>query len=135
MVGEADHGGAKGGWDGAMWLMTDRGFFSLIAYDREKARRSGLPDHDDPEQWLVVRTRAEADAKWAADRTRAEVFEIPGDYRFRLVVPRALWKEVVAEAIGGIEYGNFKNRVMDVQGIGRERVYARVWGDLLSLQD
>jgi len=117
-----------------MWLLTDRGFFSVVAYDRQKARRSGLPDHDDPENWLVVRTRVEADARWAAERTGAEVFEITGDYRFRLIVPRAVWRGVVAEAIDAIEYGNFKNRVMDVQGIGRERVYGHVWRELLSLQ-
>lgn len=41
-----------------MWLLTDAGFFSVIAYDRARASHSDLPDHDDPENWLVVRTRA-----------------------------------------------------------------------------
>jgi hypothetical protein len=106
-----------------MWLFTLDGFYSAVAA------------HDDPDT-LVVRARVRIDAELLVARVgTGEVLETRDrDYRYRVLLPRAVWAEYVAQAAGAIDYDNFKNAVARAQGRRRANDYAAVWGVMYHVQ-
>jgi hypothetical protein len=55
------------------------------------------------------------------------------DYRYRVILERNVVARVIAKSIRGISYPNFKNKVLERQGIKRHDVYSDVWMDLRNL--
>ena len=106
-----------------MWLFTTQGFYSVVAHRNEPSK-------------VLVRARARADLE-ALKRQIPDlrVFEDPdADYRYRAVVAREAWVAAVAILAADIDYPNFKSAVAERQGVERERLYSRVWAELLGLQ-
>lgn len=106
-----------------MWLLTPRGFFSVVA------------DTTDAER-VLVRARVCADLE--ALRPLLPGLEISEtatrDYRFRARVERDTWTRAAAALAAEIDYPNFKDAVAERQGYERASVYARVWATLRGLQ-
>lgn len=93
-----------------MWAFLNNSFLSAVA-------------HRDQPDALMVRARLRGDIE--AVFPDAEVSETPdADYRFRAVVPREQFADVIAETARSIDYSNFKNSVMDER---RHDAYLRVW--------
>jgi hypothetical protein len=106
-----------------MWLVTTRGFFSVVA-DRDDAGA------------VLVRARAREDLESLAELVPGlEVEHTPrADYAYRARVPREVWASVVATLGTEIDYGNFKDAVARRQGLERASIYAVVWATLRELQ-
>src|SRR4051812_10585895 len=106
-----------------MWLLTPRGFYSVVAH-------RGRPDH------LLVRARARGDLELLDDLLPdIQIEHTPDrDYSWRTVVLRYDWAAAVGRLAQEIDYPNFKNRVAEVQGYERASLYGKVWSILLRLQ-
>jgi hypothetical protein len=110
-----------------MWLVTDRGFYSVV-------------DKGDREGYLCVRARVGDDlAKLFEIESLAgyagEVIETDNsDYRFRVYVTREDWVAASADLARQIDYPNFKSAVEDRQGRARADIYMKVWSALARLQ-
>lgn len=107
-----------------MWLLTTRGFYSVVADHYEDGH-------------VLVRARVREDLEALADLIPGLVVqETPTrDYRFRALVDRAAWEDAVTALAQDIDYPNFKDAVAERQGPDRAHVYSGVWGMLLALQD
>ena len=106
-----------------MWLLTPRGFFSVVA-------------HADEPSCVLVRARAREDLESLHDVAGPfAISETPSrDYRFRAVVDREAWSVALVLMASDIDYPNFKNAVAARQGPKRARLYGEVWATLLRLQ-
>lgn len=110
-----------------MWMMTDRGFFSIV----DKGDREGYV-------CIRARVRGDLDRLCELEPMKGYVGSIEesdlGDYRCRAYVTREDWIMAAALLAEKIDYPNFKNAVRDRQTPGRARLYGEVWGTLLELQ-
>ncbi len=108
-----------------MWLFTTFGFFSIV--------QKGCGTDE-----VQVRARRRSDLEALRERLPGprEIVETPwADYRYRLVVTKRELGRIVAQAIGDIDYPNFKEAVRAGGGdAARMSAYHRVWGALLGLQ-
>jgi hypothetical protein len=115
-----------------MWILTQDGFYSVVAYSPERDQSDLGGDDGD----LLVRARTERDL--GALRTHLPTLKIrrdeSADYRFRTVVKRDEWVAYVSTAVRDLDYVNFKGRVAACQGSERARIYGRVWAELHQLQ-
>ena len=106
-----------------MWLLTPRGFFSVVQ------------DRNDPGR-LLVRARVRSDLESLSD-------VLPGlepvggqgtDYPWRAWVDRDAWDGAIGAMCAEIDYLNFKSAVADRQGSARAAVYGEVWATLRELE-
>lgn len=105
-----------------MWLITTRGFYSAVA-------KPG-----DGEEFVTVRARSERDIRNLAELIDAEPKRSEHtDYRWRIRCRKEEWADAVRQMALEIDYDNFKNRIYQ-EDPERERIFARVWSDLLALQ-
>jgi hypothetical protein len=111
-----------------MWLVSDRGFYSVV-------------DKGDREGYLCVRARLRQDLYNlfeldSMNGYRDEVIETDNsDYRYRVYVRREDWAAAASDLAGEIDYPNFKSEVAAMQGDDRARTYMRVWSALAELQN
>ena len=111
-----------------MWILTTSGFYSIV----EKPEDKGTP-------FLTVRARVRADLvrllNGVPERRRPKILKDDvADYMFRARVRRGVVANLLHEAVEGISYPNFKDRIKAVQGAERARFYERVWTVLVGLQ-
>ncbi len=106
-----------------MWVHTLDGFYSAVE------------DNNDTSM-VAVRARVEGDlvrlieaAQWPTDII--ETFD--SDYRYRVIIPKAIFGEYVMTAAEEISYGNFKDAAKKSLP-GRERALMGVWSALYELQ-
>jgi len=109
-----------------MWVFTTDGFYSVVAHREDK-------------DMLMVRCRAEADAKALAKRLTtimpAAILHTPeADYAWRLVVPRVVWAWYLSKFVADLDYPNFKDAVAERQGRSRADVYHDVWATMAEVQ-
>lgn len=104
-----------------MWVMTPRGFFSVV-------------QHRDEPTNVMVRARCEDDIRALSDLLPdAEPVNTPrADYAWRLVVPAVEWASAVTQMALEVDYNNFKNAVTDEK---HHDAYMGVWSTLLRLDD
>ena len=123
-----------------MWSYTQSGFHSVVAYDpsRDDAGLE-LPAGAEPEDLLLVRTRAEEDLT-----NLLEVLDLPAsraastpraDYPWRAALSRDEWLRFLATETERLDYTNFKSRVQQRSGSHRHDVYMRVWSVMRGLRD
>ena len=111
-----------------MWIVTDRGFFSVV-------------DKGEPEGCLCVRARVREDLENLCQleslTSYADTIEESrfSDYRFRIHVKREDWVKAAAVLAEQIDYDNFKNAVKARQGRERASFYNQVWNDLYGMQE
>ena len=99
-----------------MWLFTQYGFFSVVCARDLTGKTKGI----DPAT-LMVRARSRQHLESLQSRFTelqgCEIAETPNtDYRYRLVVPKAVWGQVVDALTAEIDYGNFKSRAHEKTG-------------------
>jgi hypothetical protein len=118
-----------------MWLFTQYGFYSVVC-----ARDlTGNPSQVDPDTFMVRARRRQHLESLQKRFPKLGSFEITDtsgtDYRFRVVVPKAVWNEVVRDLTAEIDYGNFKDRAGRASGDDRY-VHAlhEVWAVMERLQ-
>ena len=117
-----------------MWLFTRYGFFSIAC----AANADGLPDP----QNLMIRARCEGHLLHLQKRfpgiSSAEIMQLPErDYRYRIIVPKDAWVQVIDELAREQEWSNFKDEAARFQGpAGRGYVSAlhRVWEVMYRFQ-
>ncbi len=103
-----------------MWLMTTRGFYSVVAHR----------DHPDR---VLVRARCQADIEALSDLLPAEPIALANaDYGWRVDVTRADWEAAAQVLAREIDYPNFKSAVLDP---AHHDAYMRVWGVMTALDD
>src|SRR5450756_1505240 len=111
-----------------MWIITTRGFLSVVQNADAKA----------PHEALLVRARVREDLDHFADfvarhGARPAVTGTPHfDYGYRLTTSREMFASYHTEHVGALNYPNFKNEVATADE-PRARIYARVWGVLRDL--
>ena len=103
-----------------MWLMTTRGFYSVVEH-REDADR------------LIVRARCQEDIAALAGLVDVEpVWLENADYAWRVEVTRDEWQAAMRVLVGEITYPNFKSAAHDP---AHYDAYNKVWGTMLALDD
>ncbi len=111
-----------------MWLITNFGFFSIVAKPGQAERGK-----------LTVRARAYGDLTRLRDRflpTLGPIATGAGtDYRYRAVAPATDVGRAAERAVAAVDYGNFKGAVAARQGHARAAVYAKVWTALNAITD
>lgn len=93
-----------------MWIMTTKAFVSIV-------------EHRDDVGLLLVRARAKRDIHELIPD--ADVWEDEeADYRYRAEVRREIVMARIAEAVGAIDYPNFKDAVPSKE---RHDAYLQIW--------
>lgn len=102
-----------------MWISTNQAFLSIVASPSD----TGM---------LLVRARRVGDIE-AVFGDQWPVTTIPKrDYQFRAFIPRAVVGRAIAGHLEGIDYGNFKDSVVDP---ALHNAYTKVWGVMATLQE
>jgi hypothetical protein len=117
-----------------MWIFTRYGFYSIAC--------ASHPNGSLDPQTLMVRARRVSHLKSLQKRfpviAGAEIMTLPNrDYRYRLIVPKAVWAGISAELVQEQEWSNFKSEVARNQAaVGSDYVHAlhRVWSVMSALQ-
>lgn len=106
-----------------MWLITTRGFFSVVAHRHDAA-------------CVLVRARVRSDLESLEELVPGLGIEHTprADYEWRAVLPLSEWERVAAVLANEIDYPNFKNAVDAHQGTARAALYAEIWLTLRELQ-
>lgn len=106
-----------------MWIVTTRGFFSVVAHRDEPAT-------------VLVRARVRSDLESLGNLLGPlDIRHTPdADYAYRVVMPRERWSHCLAVLAEEIDYPNFKDAVAKRQGWNGARIYHHVWSALGSLQ-
>jgi hypothetical protein len=111
-----------------MWIITTRGFLSVVQNTESKG----------PHEALLVRGRVREDLDHFADFAAQHgdppaVSSTPrADYRYRLTTSREMFASYLTESAGALNYPNFKNEIAAADP-HRAHVYARVWEVLRDL--
>ena len=107
-----------------MWLITTRGFYSVVEH------------RSDPER-LIVRARRREDLEALSELIpELEIFsDRRADYRWRAIVSRSEWVVAVALLVAELDYPNFKSAVAKRQGSERAQLYGEIWQILYGLQE
>ena len=116
---------------GQMWIINEDGFFSVVrgadtVSGISEEKMSGyFADHNRPrDEYFVVRSRDSASLEAMLERIARHAI-VPdnelwtgkiwsgegSDYEHRVLVPKAMFQTYMKEAIGGIDYQNFKHHV------------------------
>ncbi len=120
-----------------MWVFLREGFVSVVC-----ARKGdGAPDRPIDKKRLMVRARARDHLDTLQRRyprlRRYEIIETPRrDYRFRIIVPKQVWRDVMTALVEATDYDNHKNAVEERGETGEEyrRCLHAVWAETLRLQ-
>jgi hypothetical protein len=104
-----------------MWILLNDAMFSIVD---KKAKGTYRPNRAPAvDDILVVRARVRGDIERVFGPVKVRESEST-DYRFRAEIKRASVALVIAERIGGINYGNFKDSVEDDR---RYHTYSAIW--------
>src|SRR5918996_4129473 len=118
-----------------MWLATQNGFYSVVAYDPNKDPVVGPKPSAGTH--LLVRARARGDLEALRQSiSDLAVREDPmADYRYRAVVSRADWDRAMVAEAAMVDYtSDFKGRVGELQGVDRETLYTQIWATLRRIR-
>lgn len=106
-----------------MWVMTTKGFYSVVETKDGKAMVRG-------------RDKADLEALVEALKSSAPVLETKhADYPFRVILPKSEWARFLSNEANGLNYSNFKSEVTKKQGNLRHDVYMRVWSALHGIEE
>jgi len=100
-----------------MWLCLNDAFLSLVSKDCA----------DDE---LLVRARRKGDIEKVFPKAKVKR-NTSADYLYRAVIPRKDVALALANAVGDINYGNFKNAVDDD---ALHAAYSKVWMAMAEMQ-
>lgn len=109
-----------------MWVASVYGWFSVSESSVEPGKIQ-----------VRARERADLEALQAATGIASPIIETPtADYRFRLLVSRSAWVDVVAKTLAeSVTYRNFKNAISATPGQRHKcPAYHEVWGVMEQFQ-
>ena len=104
-----------------MWILTTRGFYSIVKRDGQ----------------LCVRARVEDDLARLRELMPAlgpTIKNAGVDYPFRAFIPHEAFAASLPLLAAEITYPNFKDAVAQTQGKERAAVYGQVWQKLIDLE-
>lgn len=108
-----------------MWLITTFGFFSIV--------------QDNTNGLLAARARTRRDMDALRSRYLPEMGEIAedgnDDYKYVAQVPREALARAMSEIAMHIDYQDFRDSVLALQGYRRSMLYERIWNILWKLQE
>lgn len=102
-----------------MWIMMSDCFLSVV-------------QKDCPPGFLLVRARRPGDIENVFGRQVKVTRALDADYLYRALLPTRCVQERIAEQIGMIDYGNFKDSVEDEP---LHAAYLQVWSAMAQVQD
>jgi hypothetical protein len=106
-----------------VWIFTETGFVSAVR------------KHEAPTE-VTARARDRQSLEDLAALAEREIQRTDmADYRYRVVVPDAVFKAWLATSVDMLDYDNFKNRVWDSRGDTFHTALNQVWGAMLSVDD
>ena len=119
-----------------MWVFTRYGFYSVVCARGKDG--AGLDTNT-----LMVRARVRHHLERLQGRFASlagySIHESPKtDYRYRIIVPKACWKEAATQMVEELSYGNFKDEATRSLGFaGRAYIQTLhdVWSRLYDLQE
>jgi hypothetical protein len=118
-----------------MWVFTLYGFYSVVCARNQDGTKAGT---NKLIVWARVRHHLETLQGRFSELVGYSIRETPDtDYRYRIIIPKARWKEVVAQMVEELSYGNFKDEAARSLGVGeRDYIHALhdVWSRLYDLQ-
>ena len=110
-----------------MWLFTKYGFFTVVCARKDPEIGSGVET-----ETLMVRARSKKHLENLAEKFQeskdykiATTFST--DYRYRILVPKKIWNNVMTEMSKEIDYGNFKGKVHSAM---QDEEFSRCLGDV-----
>src|SRR5690349_3110477 len=101
-----------------MWIMLSDSFLSIVQKDY-------------PPGFLLVRARRKGDIEGVFGRHVKVTRATDADYLYRALLPARCVQERIAEQIGMIDYGNFKDSVEDKS---LHDAYLKVWSAMAATQ-
>lgn len=107
-----------------MWLFTTKGFFSVVTADGEGDN-------------LMIRARVRGDLEnlKREHEPGLKILDSAGtDYRYRAIIERRVFLNILVELGDEITYRNFKDEVKAQQGKKRYKAYTQVWSVMVGLQ-
>lgn len=112
-----------------MWIMTQDGFFSVVARhgkdERLTVRARSRADLDRlHKRYPTLVPALDSNAEYAANR----------DYPWRVVMSRNAFARVMSAEVIDLDYSNFKNAVAKRLGNDREDTYHTVWDVLRDIE-
>ena len=117
-----------------MWLFLPEGFYSIVC----GRNKNGLETDT-----IMVRARMKQHlenliGRFPAELANRSILQTDDtDYRYRLILPKATWVNVLTQLGEELDYGNFKSRAAAVQGkTGFDYVHALhdIWAVMRDLQ-
>lgn len=118
-----------------MWLSTNRGFYSVVAFDPKKAgagKKAKKRKIKASNTHVLVRCRVkehmEILTKFAGSTLEVDT---KADYHFRTIISKGTWERFMAAETERIDYTNFKNSVKDND---LHDAYMSVWSTMIRLQ-
>jgi len=126
--------------DARMWVLTTYGFFSAVS------ARQGDGEHGrpvDPARIMVrVRRREHLERlieRFPDELGAASILETGKDYRFRIIIGKVAWSEVLRQLALATDYDNFKSTVeARLAGEADAEIYEdalhEVWGVMYGIQ-
>ena len=117
-----------------MYVFTSHGFYSVAS------ARIGYPDGRelDPNR-VVVRARAKRHLEALIEQFPSLLAGVQleendsADYRWRMVIPKAVWSEVVAALANDVRYDDFERTAK--HDAEYHRALNEVWGAMFDMQD
>jgi hypothetical protein len=108
-----------------MWIMTQHGFYSIVASREQKG--------------FLIRSRELQDIENALDIIGDEDLHVvrtpQADYRFRLIVSKEQLQRFMQHILSHIDYPNFKERIHKKKDQkNKEEAYLAVWATMYQLQ-
>lgn len=108
-----------------MWIMTQHGFYSIVASKEQKG--------------FLIRSRLLEDLENAIDIIGDEELNVrktpQADYRFRLLVSKEQLNRFMNHVVSHIDYPNFKERIQKkADQKGKSDAYMEVWATMYQLQ-
>ncbi|MBF0102217.1 MAG: hypothetical protein HQK77_15055 [Desulfobacterales bacterium] len=109
-----------------MWVFTMDGFYSVVqkAYDKEQGT-------------VTVRARCRADLEKMLGRVNESseiIVSKNTDYRFRVSIPRHIWKLYLDMAAESLDYDNFKTASCSHSAL-RHNAYMTCWQAMREFQE
>ena len=116
-----------------MWLFTPHGFYSAVsALDGGKVDPTRVCVRARVRRHLLALCRAYPTAFGPKDVARSDT----SDYRYRVVLPRRVWVDIVTDLAADVDYPNFKSAAKAAHPAdhGYHDALLRVWCVMAGLQ-
>lgn len=123
-----------------MWLFTKYGFITAVSARTGDGNRNNPAD---PNR-VIIRTRLRSHMQNLIDAFPAllgeysidEDTKFQRDYRFIIIVPKAVWVQVLVELGNEMDYPKFKSSIVEFPGRGQYHQHCLdIWNYMFNVQE